>query len=38
MELIDYVVFDRIQVIDGEIKDIHTFYYPGRSDLAALTA
>jgi hypothetical protein len=21
-------VFDRIQVVDGEIKDIHTFYYP----------
>jgi len=20
--------FDRIQVVDGEIKDIHTFYYP----------
>ena len=24
---LDYV-FDRIQVVDGEIKDIHTFYYP----------
>ena len=21
-------VFDRIQVVDGEIKGIHTFYYP----------
>jgi hypothetical protein len=21
-------VFDRIHVVDGEIKDIHTFYYP----------
>ena len=21
-------VFDRIQVVDGEIKDIHTSYYP----------
>jgi hypothetical protein len=30
METINGVdhVFDRIQVVDGEIKGIHTFYYP----------
>jgi len=31
-------VFDRIHILDGEIKGIHTFYYPQQSPEAQAQA